>query len=425
MKTKRYINLNDEKKETTLFLICWFIYFCIYTGRLNYSAAMVQMVNDGFITKTSGGLIATFFFAAYGFGQTFMGFAGDKLSSFKMLLFGSALSSLCNFLMPALFHGNMAAMCVIWGINGISQSVMWSPIIRIISQIISPERRFKASIYISTSVPAGTLFTYILSMALLKYFTWKSVFYFAGIVISTAFAALLVYFISNKKDFITEETKKNESETKPKNAYAANSGNGKMILGVLSILLFPVIVHGMLKDSMTTWFPVYLTEIHDMAPYMAVMLTAVMPAVNFAGIYAAKWIYGKTKSNEFISCGIFFAICVCGFALMALIGQHNLYLSVIFAAAGTASMSAVNCIVISVLPIHFGKRGFASTITGSLNSAIYAGCSVSMAASGQLVEKYGWAAIIYIWCMLAAVGVLLCVSLNNIWLKMKNKILKN
>ncbi|MCL1794262.1 MAG: MFS transporter [Oscillospiraceae bacterium] len=422
MKIKRYISLNDEKKESILFLICWAIYFCIYTGRLNYSAAMVQMVNDGFVTKASGGLIATFFFAAYGFGQTFMGVIGDRVSSFKMLLCGTALSSLCNFFMPVLFHGSVTSMCIIWGINGIAQSIMWSPIIRIISQALSPERRFKASIHIITAGPAGTLFTYILSTVLLKYFGWKSVFYSAGIIISTAFAVLLIYFVSSKKDFISEEIKKNES--KPEKPYMSASGNGKMIFGILLILLLPVVVHGMLKDSITAWFPVYLSETHGMTPYMAVMLTAVMPAFNLAGIYFAKWIYGKTKSNEFFSCGILFAICACGLGFMSQIGKYNIYLAIIFAAVGTASMSGVNCIAVSVLPVHFGKMGFASTLTGVLNSAVYAGCSVSMAASGQIVEKYGWAGIIYIWCIFSALGVLLCASLNKIWLKTKNDIIK-
>ena len=427
MKIKRYISLDDGKKETGLYFICWFTYFCVYAGRLNFPAAMVQMVSDGFITKAEGGLIATFFFAVYGCGQLVMGIISDRVSPFKMILSGLAFSALCNFAMAAAPAGGVAAMCVVWGANGVAQSVIWSPMIKIFAQILSPERRFKASVNILTVSPAGALFTNGLSTVLLKYFGWQSVFYSGGVVIAAAWIVLFVYFMANKKYFVTEQIeltpKTPKTETEKSEKPAGRPGNLKVVLVVIGMFFLPVMIHGMLKESLTVWFPVYLAEYHDIAPYLAVMLSTFLPVVNLTGLYAAKWIYKKVNSNELTTCGIMFAACGLGLLSMYLLGQYNLYLAVVFAAVGTASMLGVNCISVSVLPMHFGRRGLASTITGALDSIIYFGCSLSMALFGITVETFGWTVGVSVWAMLAASGVLLCLSMSNIWKKAKEGLL--
>jgi OPA family glycerol-3-phosphate transporter-like MFS transporter len=420
MKIKRYMSLSDEKKETGLFILCWLTYFCVYAGRLNYPAAMVQMVSDGFISKAEGGLVATFFFAAYGCGQLVMGFVSDRVSPFKMILSGMAFSALCNFFMAAFPGNNIAALGAIWGSNGVAQSVIWSPIVKIFAQILSPKRRIKASVNILTVSPAGALFTYVLSTVLLKYFNWKSVFYSGGIIIAAAWAILLVYFISNKKLFITEEIEiAQKTKTEKTHRPAAGASNIKAICVIMAIFFLPAMIHGMLKESITAWFPVYLAEYHDVVPYLAVLLTTLLPVFNLVGLYAAKRIYDKTGSSEFITCAIMFAACGCGLGLMFLAGRYNLYLAALLAAVATASMLGVNCIVVSVLPMHFGARGLASTITGALDAVIYFGCSISMAVFGAIVETCGWAATVSVWFALAASGVLLCAALKNIWAKTK------
>jgi len=346
----------------------------------------------------------------YGFGQIFTGIIGDRVSPFKMIVSGMALSALCNIIMTFQPSGSIAAMCVIWGVNGAAQSAVWAPAVRIFAQILSPERRFKAIMNINITVPAGTLATYLLSAVLLRYFTWKSVFYSGGVIVAAGAALLLVYYILNKKYFITENITGKAEQNGP-----GSHKNHKTVFAVLLIAAFPVIIHGMLKDSIVAWFPVYLNESHGVASYTAVMLTTFLPIVNLSGIYAAKFVYGKIKSNEFTVCGIMFAVCAAGFGLMFCLGGYNLYFAAILAAAGTASMFGVNVMLISALPVRFGKIGAASTVTGTLNAATYIGAAVSMIGSGNLVDKFGWQVTTGVWCILAVSGVILCLLLRKIW----------
>ncbi|MCL2815029.1 MAG: MFS transporter [Oscillospiraceae bacterium] len=400
-----------------MFTACWAVYFCVYAGRLNYSAAMVWLIDAGLLSKTEAGLVASCFFAAYGLSQVFAGYIGDRVSPFKMVFAGVALSSLCNFSM-ALFSGTFA-LCVFWGLNGVVQALIWAPIIRIISQVLPPEMRFKASVDIVASVPAGTIFTYFLSTLLLKYFSWRSVFYSAGIILAVISIFWLVCTASGRQYFAPEEENEKAADEPPKKH---KKGDKKLFWGIIVILIFPVLLHGMLKDSVTAWFPVFLTESHNIAPSFAVFITILLPVVNIFGIYAAKYILLKLKKNELLACSFFFLACFAALALMFGLGRYNLFAAAFFAAAATAGMTGANVVLISVLPAYFGKIGLTSTITGVLNSLIYAGSALSVTSSGKIVERFGWGMTALVWCLAAGAGVILCFVLKNAWLDKKGRL---
>ena len=371
---------------------------------------MVQMVSDGIITKTAGGKIAASFFFMYGSGQIFSGFIGDRVSPFKMIISGMAFSALCNAGMTFLSGGSVAALCAVWGANGVAQSAIWAPMIRILAQVLSPERRFKASVNILVTAPAGTLFTYFFATVSLRFFGWKSVFYTGGSVVALGAGLMFIYFIKNKK-YLTAGI----SGIPPAEFKKERTGGIKSILALLLIPVVPVMIHGMLKDSITTWFPVYLTENFAVAPYAAVLITTLLPVINLAGVYSSKKIYIKVKSNELLTCAIMYGSCISGFLFMFLFGRGNLYLAAVSAALSTASMAGVNVMLISVLPMRFGKTGAVSTVTGTLNSVTYAGSSVSMIGSGALVDIFGWPVTVGVWCLLAAFGLVLCLLLKKSW----------
>ena len=84
------------KQARRLFLLCWWAYFSTYLGRLNYSAALTEIiVSEGF-DKGQAGIIGTGFFFAYGAGQFVNGFLGDRISVKKMVFSGLFFSGLCK-----------------------------------------------------------------------------------------------------------------------------------------------------------------------------------------------------------------------------------------------------------------------------------------------------------------------------------------
>ena len=60
-------------KSTLLIALCWLVYACSYIGKLSYSANINQIGEAFGVTYADAGMVATFFFFAYGIGQVVNG----------------------------------------------------------------------------------------------------------------------------------------------------------------------------------------------------------------------------------------------------------------------------------------------------------------------------------------------------------------
>ena len=149
------------KKETGirfLFLLCWCSYFCAYIGRLNYSAALTDMIQSEGFGKGEAGLIGTAFFFAYGAGQFVSGFLGDRLPAKWLVFMGLFCSSICNLLMSQ--SSNIGIMIGVWCVNGLVQALIWSPMLRLVTDYCKAEVRPKLCAALNSAVPVGTMAAY-------------------------------------------------------------------------------------------------------------------------------------------------------------------------------------------------------------------------------------------------------------------------
>lgn len=79
------------------------VYFTSYITRLDFNAALANIVENTAMTKSQAGLIGTALFFSYGFGQVVSGFLGDKVKPQLLILIGFVVTILCNGLFFALF----------------------------------------------------------------------------------------------------------------------------------------------------------------------------------------------------------------------------------------------------------------------------------------------------------------------------------
>ena len=89
-------------------------------------------------------------------------------SAYSSFNFGAVMGGICCFLMP--FAGSLTAMIIIWAANGFFQSMLWSPILRIYSEMINKKLKKRAILDISLSLPVGTVCAYLASTLIIKYF---------------------------------------------------------------------------------------------------------------------------------------------------------------------------------------------------------------------------------------------------------------
>ncbi|MGN0458645.1 MAG: MFS transporter [Eubacterium sp.] len=400
--------LDDIKKSRLIVIALWVIYASAYFGRTCYSAAIASVVSDGIYTKGQIGLVGTAFFICYGAGQIISGIAGDRVNPFAMVLLGALGSSVCCFSMA--FTKSLVLMAVIWGANGIFQSMLWAPLLRVFSQTINSKLREKAVLNIALSLPVGTVCAYLCSTIIIKYSSWNNIFICGGAVILAAFLFGLLSVLSSEKS-MTRSSVKNEKRDEN-----ARSGFLPVIVSSgLLIIIIPSFLHGMMRDGITNWVPTMITEEYGVLPSFSVFLTVVLPIFNAFGAYIITPLYKKLGCNEMKTAGICAIFALIPMILLLFIGKIPVTASIILLALTTMSMYSLNYLIISRVPVRFAENGHTSSATGLLNSFAYIGCAVSSYGFGAVSQKAGWNAVIVIWIISALLTSLFAFSANRKW----------
>ena len=402
--------LDNVKKSRLIVIALWIIYASAYFGRTCYSAAIASIVSSGIYIKIEIGLVGTAFFFCYGTGQIISGIAGDRVNPFGMVLFGALGSSVCCFSMA--FTKSLALMAVIWGANGIFQSMLWAPLLRIFSQTISSELREKAVLNIALSLPVGTVCAYLLSTIIIKYSSWNNIFICGGSVILATFIFGLLSVLSAEKCMIRTIVKNERTDKNTKSGFVP-----VIISSGLLIIVIPSFLHGMMRDGITNWVPTMITEEYGVLPSFSVFLTVVLPIFNAFGAYIIMPLYKKLGCNEMKTAGICAAFAIIPMLCLLFVGRIPVIISIILLALTTMLMYSLNYLIISRVPVRFAESGHTSSVTGLLNSFAYIGCAVSSYGFGAVSQKSGWSTVIVIWIISALLTSLFKILSNKKWNK--------
>lgn len=403
----RLSRIKNSNTAFFLFTLCWIAYFTAYIGRLNYSSAMSDMIQDRILTQSHAGFISMLYFFSYGCGQFFNGILGDRFSPHKMIFIGLFLAAGMNFMMPLVsLYPTMAA---VWGINGYAQAMIWPPIIRIFSEMLDSHKKLKYSIDIVSSQAAGTLVSYLLSAIMLHFFGWKAVFFSASLLLFLVSLIWICGFSKIRKKMKPVSSERNISDS-PQHVpfFQLLKSSGMMII------LFPIMVHGMLKDGVTTWVPTYISENFLTSPSFSVMITTLLPIFNLAGAYLARYIYQKCQSNETRAASVFFGLSTLSLFILRICGHISIFLTAVLFALTTTSMMAINTLYVSIYPLRYEKQGRVATVSGFLNATAYMGTAVSTFAIGMLAEHTSWNITVTIWVFFTVIALIFCFASQNI-----------
>lgn len=409
-----HTDFDRVKTSRILFVLCWAAYTAAYFGRISYYTSLTDMINSCGFEKPDAGLIGTAFFFCYGCGQMVSGILGDRFSPFKMIMTGLTLSAAANLAIS--FCRNYIVMSVIWGFNGLAQSLLWSPTLYIIVKYLRPEFRKKACLYMSTSAPVGTVATYLTSMVILKYLHWNVVFLISSVILAASAVIWLCFSlcvsvqpVSCDADIPAQETSKNANPE-------SRNFSALLILSGAAVMLPAILIHGMLKEGVSVWVPTMISETFRVSPSFSVFLATFLPVVSLAGPYAIDPLYRKLlKNNEAAAAAICLISAVPPICVLLMISRLPIAVCVSMLALVTASMNAFNYIAVTMIPVRFTGYNKVSTATGLLNSVTYMGCALSTYGFGLLSEQFGWKDTIAFWVVLAAIGTLICLCAFRRW----------
>ncbi|WP_325200397.1 MFS transporter [Oscillibacter sp.] len=393
-----------KRDAVLLSVLCFSVYMVSYIGRLNYSAALTEMTAAGVLSKTQGGAIATAYFLCYGAGQMFNGFLADRSWPVWQVTAGIAGSVALNLLMP--FARSWRLMVILWGANGYSQSLIWAPSFRMISQSISFVWRAKALLLLNMASPAGTVAAYLFSSLVLASGDWRQV--FNGAAVCMGLFALLWVLVSRRIYRGAEAPVPSEMEMPAPEQGGKGEPIFPLLIGSCAIyLVLPSVIHGMLKDGITNWLPVYMSEVFSLSSQRAVAWSIFLPIINMLGAVVAYFLMRRTR-NEVLSAAIVFTGSTASLALLWLFGSHSPMFTVLLFSLVTMGMTAANVLFCSEVPSRFSYAGRAAAVSGFFNSSAYIGSAASMYAVAWISQRYGWTVTQLIWIGVCALGILCC-----------------
>lgn len=413
-KTHTFARLASAGQGRRLFLLSWMAYAAAYVGRYNYSAVMSAITAEGTLTLSAAGAVSTGYFVCYAAGQILCGMLSQKCSPFGMIPVGLALSAGCNFgmaLAPA------AAMPALWAANGLFQAMVWPPIVRLFAECMPLTQQDSACVSINSTTPAGTLGAYALSAAALALAGWRMAFWACGALMLAAAALWLAGSASLRRAAQAGPSGPSgpAAPAPQKEKGAARGLLPALFAAGLLWLVVPAMLHGGLKDGVTSWVPSMIQSNFGASPAFSAAVSMVLPLVNLTGAYLAGWLDHQVFRNEVrTSAALMGAALVCLLALPLAV-RVSLPLSVVLLAATTALMLGVNTMFINVMPVRIGRSSGAAVISGSLNAITYLGAAIATWGIGAAAEGFGWGAVFVLWAVMAAAALAVCLLLAGPW----------
>ena len=423
-----------KRNSTKIFLLCFFAYASIYVGRKNFGACMNAMIGDGVLTETFGGAILTAFLAAYATGQLVNGLLGDRFPQRYMISIGLMGAGCVNVLMglnsiPWLF-------LVLWCMCGIFCSMLWSAVIRCISEWIPDEHRTSAGTNLSPSIPVGSIASYLICALVLKIADWRIAFITCGCFL--IFASLFFFTsVGRMRPFIEKMQQQNRAAivSKPEKKSADSPAPSKLnIIAIIftfgvTFALIGILFNGILKDALESWVPTYITSCFGATESLSSLLSSMLPIVGLVGVYFAKFLYTRfLGQNEMLTSGVMFAISAVLMLPVVFITAFNLtspvlmIIVVLLLASVISLMLGINTLYLTYIPLCFGKIGRAASVTGFLNAFSYAAAALSGLAIGVISQSFGWTVTIVVFTASAALGAVAGFSGTGMWKRGKEKL---
>ena len=405
-----------RKRAKVIAWMCTLVYFASYIMRINFAVMMVKICADMNADKTDLAVVVTGLTVAYGVGQVISGLIGDRVKPQNMLTAGLSLAAICNIAM--FFCSSIPLMTVVWSVNGFAHSMLWPPIVRLMSAYLTDEEYGYSAVRVSWGSSFATILLYLICPLLLEFMTWRVIILLCaacGLVIMIAWTIVHPRILTEK---INEGSK-----NKDKNATSEKIPLPKYVYAPIVLIMLGIILQGVLRDGVTNWMPSYLLETFGLPEEKAIVATVILAVFSVISFALFDFIHRKLLRNEvFCAAAIFVMSVVCAGSLYVInLFSASVVASMLLMALIVACMHGINLMLITVVPKRFIKSGKVSTYSGLLNACTYIGAALSTYGFAAVAESKGWNVTILLWVFVSIFGAAVCLIATPLWKKFRRE----
>lgn len=392
------------KKHAWIYLLMFSVLYCFqYCTRLNIGSATPYLIEAGWTEATIGVLTGTLFWT-YGIGQLLSGRLSELMGPARFIVAAVILSAAANFLIATQSSDSVMILAVLWGANGLFQSMSWTPGIATLTKWWPGKSRGFATGFANAFSGFGQVAAYATVLAAYEWFPgsgWRAGFVFPACV---SLAVLLAYLLCVKStpkkaglhDYQEENEEKNETEKRLQEIVLSKGAlyPYKYILSNKGFLLWIVIAFsvGLARYGLSTWIPLYFTQ-HGMSAVASVASSMILPIGMGIGTLVIPWMTDRFCPNNRLPAAVISALIAAVttlviFTLDASQGIQLVLVEIMLFVSGFC-IYAINGIMFTYAS-DFGGRVFSGTCSGILNFAAYLGAAVQSVIYGFILDSGGW-----------------------------------
>ena len=390
--------------ENTLLWAVWFSYGAFYFCRTNISAAvpgLKESVDAGGLglTATEVSYILAATKIAYATGQLLNGQLSEQVAPRKLLALGMFGTALLNVLFG--FGTSLYFLLFIWACNGYSQSLGWTPCVRVLVNWFSVSRRGKVIGFVGTGYQVTAVATFIMSGYAAQAFGWRGALWVpAGVMIVAAVVMLLfLREYPSTQDTADSEWQplpgpvKNDARNSPRENFLLTISNPSLWLLGISLGLLNACRYGFLDWGLT-----HLKEVQETGVGKAALKYAVLPLGAVAGSYVAGWASDRFFGSRRAPVTCLLLVALAGLSLAydtvartSVAGTILLLLCVGFCIYGP------QVLLVGTAPADLARRGTSAAAAGFVNCMGYIGAATGDYFTGRTLDAYGWQRAIFLW----------------------------
>ena len=297
-------------------------------------------------------------------------------------------------------HG-IDEMKYLWFLNGVFQSILWSSLIKTLSDNLADSKLSKAVMVMSTTVATGTFMAYGLA-ALFSYLSlnWNVIFYVASVLVGVV---AILWFIGMS----TIQKAKKETENTKKITKGKLSLTPVFVIGIV-VILISAVSNGFIKDGITTWVPSILKEEFGVPSSLSIIVTLLLPVLSIFGTSIVNVLHKKQKDENALNAIFYFVtVILAGFIILTL-NLKSVPLTLALFGGIACLMSAVNNVITSIVPLYSRDKIDSGLLAGVLNTFCYIGSTLATTLLGKIADTKSWDDVFICILVFTAVSFVVC-----------------
>ena len=370
-------------------------YSLYYVCRMSISVFKKPLIEEGVLTEGELGLVGASFLFVYAIGKFLNGFIADYCNIRRFMATGLFISSVVNLLMAAFgFFQNMLptlviflAFAILWGMNGLVQSMGSAPGVISLSRWFPLSKRGSYYSLFSTSPSIGKFFSYIL-LGAIGFLGWQYGFIVAALagVIGATLILILVSDTPESKGLPSIQELSGETLTKVDKKPTKELQ--KMVIkhpGVWVIAFSSAFLY-VTKDAVDSWGVLFLQEEREMTLAQATQTLAYSVPFSIVGTLLAGWLSDRLFKGDRVKPALLSGI-LCTLSLaMFLFAGGGFVVNIFYVSLFSFSMGVLYCVIAGLMAVDIVPRKATGAALGVVGISSYIASGLQDITSGYMIQ---------------------------------------